>query len=44
MRYIVLRAKQALDLNKNGKVDWWEVVTLFIVTLVVSMIVNFLFY
>jgi hypothetical protein len=43
MKYLLRRTKQALDLNKNGKVDWWEVAALFVVALVLSIIFHIVF-
>lgn len=34
------RAKKAIDLNKNGKIDLWELVTIFVVFFSVTFILN----
>ena len=40
MKYFIARAKQAIDLNKNGKVDLWEVAVLFAITLAIAVLVE----
>ena len=44
IKYVLQKTKQALDLNKNGKIDWWEIALLFGLAFIISALVNMLFY
>lgn len=42
LTYLKARVVKALDLNKNGKIDWWEVVVLFTVAFAVGLLFEIL--
>ena len=44
MKYFIARAKKAIDLNKNGKIDLWEVAVLFAGTFVVAVLIELILY
>jgi hypothetical protein len=39
----ISRAKRAIDLNKNGKIDLWEIAVLFLAAFVVALVIELLF-
>lgn len=44
MKRFIARAKKAIDMNKNGRVDWWEVAVLFGITYIIAVVVEFAFF